>query len=473
MGRVFEKSWFLPAVLVVAGLLRVAAGFRPLWYDEAVTYWQAADATVMGPAKNFSVLHVWTVFPLIGRFEEPWMLRLPFILMSLASILLFVLAARHFMDRNTASILALLLAVSPFHVYYSSELRMYAYVLLGTSLALYGLLRAAERDAWGNWLLYFAGVWIGLAAHLYTAFLIIVHGMYLSTHPAGRKILKRWLATLGLVMVAMTPNILYAVAIKPELIPWVEGRPGVALLGTVYSFVMGLVFLQGWSWLVLVAATVGLFGVLFLRGILTRDRGWLLRFFGVVVPSTLAILPSFWVRSYNEQTTRYLLFSQPFFLASVAVGLMSIHRSRLRACILAGAMLLLVSALLPLYSQWREVGMGNYDIAAARLRTQAQPGDIILSGRKAGLPIAYYLRDEMVRQMIFARPSEIPANLPPADRIWFVSLGDRSMLDFVGTRKNGLTADRPSAPPGYRLVSTETVLGRKPLTLALYERWWD
>ena len=97
---------------------------------------------------------------------------------------------------------------------------------------------------------------------------------------------------------------------------------------------MGLVFLREWQWLVLVAATVGLCCLLFLRGILTRDRGWLSRFAGIVVPLALAIVPSFWIRSYNEQTTGYLLFTQPFFLASVAVGLMRFRSPRLKSCLL-------------------------------------------------------------------------------------------------------------------------------------------
>ena len=117
--------------------------------------------------------------------------------------------------------------------------------------------------------------------------------------------------------------------------------------------------------------------------------------------------------------------------------------------------------------------MGNYDIAAARLRIQAQQWDVIVSQRKVGLRIAYYLRDHLVQRLVFTRSPEIPTDLPPADRIWVVNLLDHSMLDFGTTGPHESVADLPPAPPNYRMVAAETVPRRKPITLALYERSTD
>ena len=134
-----DRVFFL--ILLLAFGLCLGVSDRPIWFDEACTYWEARDVPTVRAMASISPLPALIVKPFIGRWSEPWMLRLPFILIGLVSLLLFMQAIREWYDLGTARATGFLLALSPFHVYYSSEARMYAAVLLSASLTFLFLVR--------------------------------------------------------------------------------------------------------------------------------------------------------------------------------------------------------------------------------------------------------------------------------------------------------------------------------------------
>ncbi|WP_305986147.1 glycosyltransferase family 39 protein [Roseibium sp. MMSF_3544] len=128
----------LAASVLLLIILAVAAAIRfqdlartSLWYDEAVSWSQSngsfADLLASVAADNYPPLHnvvLWQTMPLIGDSETA--LRLPSALLGVLSVWLVYLIGRHLRDKTTGLLAAALLTFSPFHIWYSTEARMYA-----------------------------------------------------------------------------------------------------------------------------------------------------------------------------------------------------------------------------------------------------------------------------------------------------------------------------------------------------------
>ncbi len=169
----------LVAVLLAAFALRVfRLGYQPLWSDEIYSV-AVARHSLSGvwawiyrdnhPALYWFVLH--PVVHLLGDVEL--LVRFPSALMGTLTVALAYTTGRQmFGSREVGLLAALWLTVSPFHVVYSQEARMYA------PLALFGLastLFLFRGAAWGgvsNWVLF--GVTAAATAHSHNYGLLLV-----------------------------------------------------------------------------------------------------------------------------------------------------------------------------------------------------------------------------------------------------------------------------------------------------------
>jgi len=132
--------WFLIPVLVAAAALRALDLDRTsLWYDEAVSWTQSSGSLTellrLVAADNYPPLHnivLWLTMPVLGDGETA--LRLPSVLFGLGSVFLVFLLGSQLFRPRAGLLAALLLAFSPFHIWYSTEARMYA------AFAFFGLL---------------------------------------------------------------------------------------------------------------------------------------------------------------------------------------------------------------------------------------------------------------------------------------------------------------------------------------------
>ncbi|MEM5581817.1 glycosyltransferase family 39 protein [Roseibium sp. AS2] len=130
----------LATIVGVAALARLPGLNRTsLWYDEAVSWSQSRGSLTellsSVASDNYPPLHnivLWLTMPVLGDSETA--LRLPSALFGLLAVVLMYLLGRFVCDRWTGLLAAALLAVSPFHIWYSTEARMYA-LLAATGLA--------------------------------------------------------------------------------------------------------------------------------------------------------------------------------------------------------------------------------------------------------------------------------------------------------------------------------------------------
>lgn len=137
-GRKAEKwrpdayGWILIAILVLATAFRLPFLARTsLWYDEAVSWSQSRGSLnhlfASVAADNYPPLHnflLWLAIPVMGDSE--WALRLPSVIVGVLAVWLLYLLGKEIFDKPTGLLAAFLLCISPFHIWFSTEARMYA-----------------------------------------------------------------------------------------------------------------------------------------------------------------------------------------------------------------------------------------------------------------------------------------------------------------------------------------------------------
>jgi mannosyltransferase len=385
-------------VWIMIGLTCLAIGFRiyrlgaqSLWFDEVLTFQDA-----MCP---FSVIHkVILASPplfhylirlvlLVGGKNESW-LRLPSALFGILTIPLIYAVTRRFSTSRIATWAGLLLTMSPFHVLYSQELRMYSLLALEALGALYYWELGLEEESPRIWIGFVVCTLLGLYTHNWFLFLTTSQFIgYLFVWAKGRrKDSTGWLAFLviGLFYLPWLP-FLWRQAHKPvfsHLSP--PGLPDLVTtlttLAGVHVFVgdAGIEFGHRISTFLLIFPVISLFFGYFLAG---PDRGRIRRIFwaGCFGPLTLAFLISRAVMPMY-MADRYTLMTLPAFLILAARGLGTVVRSsidRIRGAI--GIVWLMSGLLLCLYS-FQTLEKASWKSMAAWIVPQIQSGDAVMIG---------------------------------------------------------------------------------------------
>ncbi len=232
----------LATVIVLLALaLRLAhLTFQPLWADEGYSVYfaslsplalAAATAADIHPPFYYYLLKVWMALFGPGEFA----LRLLSVVAGTATVAFTYALATRLMGRKVALLSALLLAVSPFHVYYSQEVRMYA--LVGMLAVASTLFMLQTFDAWAGssldsarWqrvapLLYAVTTALALYTLYYAAFVPIAQTLFvLVRYRRQWGVLARWLALQALTFVLYVP---WLVGATGALATYVGGKVAV------------------------------------------------------------------------------------------------------------------------------------------------------------------------------------------------------------------------------------------------------
>src|SRR3989304_8882110 len=160
--------FFLPAIILLALFLRIyRLGFYDLWFDEVLCAFQRFDLKNIlngrildsNPPLYFLILHFFT-----PQKASEFILRLPSALFGTVTVFVLYGFAKRFFDEKTALISSLLLAISPFHIYYSQEVKMYSLFILLSFLSISFLILSITE----NKNLWWAGFVTATALTLYT-----------------------------------------------------------------------------------------------------------------------------------------------------------------------------------------------------------------------------------------------------------------------------------------------------------------
>ncbi len=162
-GNAGERSYVLVITVVAAVLRFYLIGEKSIWLDESFSLWIARHSLWEGwrwlievdqhPPLYYSLLHIW--IRLFGSLEGA--VRAFSALASVLTIPVFYAACRRLLDSPTAAMAVFILAVSPFHVQFAQETRMYALLTLEVACVMYFLARlVTSQEAQGR-------DWVGLA----------------------------------------------------------------------------------------------------------------------------------------------------------------------------------------------------------------------------------------------------------------------------------------------------------------------
>ena len=421
-SSVAHRNWALVAVLLLAFGLRVyLLGAQSLWYDETVSVHLAGKsipdlvahtAGDIHPPGYYLLLLAWTRLAGSSDFAAAY-LSLFFGLLLVA--LAYRLGALVF-GADVGLVAALLLAVSPYNLWYSQEVRMYtlgAALGLVLLLAIIALVKArsgtlpslsllaayALSAALGLWTLYYFGF-------LLAAINLMVFIWWLLGWRRGRlgwAWMGRWLLAQVIVLLLYAPwiPVAWRQATQPPVPPWRGSSSLASVVAETWSALslgQSVEPARVWPLLVLTAVLVVL-GLLYkgsagppVEGSTGSGRSasrWLLAGY-VIIPVFLIYLSSFVIPLYH---VRYAFtYSTPFYVL-LAAGLAWLGR-RWRPALALGLALIFVFSGISVYAYHTDARFASDDHrAAARfLADRWRPGDAILVNAGYAYPalLAYW-----------------------------------------------------------------------------------
>lgn len=436
----------LTVLLVEAFALRlIRLGADSLWYDETVSLLLAGKpipaliahtARDIHPPLYYLLLHWWTGLAGRTEFAAAFFSLLFGILLIPATYTL----ARRLAPASSAlpSLSAFFVAISPYNVWYSQEVRMYtlgAFLGLLNAYAAWRLLaaqRAGEtigprRPAW---ILFTLSAALGLYTLYYFVFFLIFQGLFLIAILLREGLnLRPWLLAAGTTMLVWAPWIPTAwhQATNPPVPPWRSFTP---LWGVMRDSFAALALGQSaapiaaWQPWLLLALALYAFGLVTVAGHeQKRSLSTAVYLLGATwVP--VAIIYLFSALASPLYHVRYVFTYSPYFYVTLAAGLAGVQRTAPRPARLplAAAGLLLWAGLSArsLQSFWtdRTYTADDYRSAMGHLGALWRPGDALLVNAGYAYPaVNYYLRAPITWQgrLTAYRPVAAPESVAAVD----------------------------------------------------------
>ena len=381
--------WGLLAVTWLAFVLRVIHLDRQsLWRDEVDAIRFSSWSLPELAAGLFQAGHNGPLFFLLLR---PWRavvgdsefaLRYPSALLGTLVIPLgFKLARQLGFSRRAGLVLGLLLATSPYLVWYGQEAKMYSLLLALVSLAFIAYLKALHGAGARWWLVFVVATTISFYVHILSPLMLLVYGATaLFFWPLWRQRWRGWLASMACLTLPYLPRAGWQLPLL--LSAFHSGHPFYSLRDQTFTLLQlyssGLVRFAGSPALVL-AVFLLLCGLLLAekrRGPLITAGGssrvylawrWTLATW-LLLPPLAVYLISWRVQIFED---RYLIYITPAFYLLTAAGLLLLRQYSRPGASFALGLLLLIN-FMGLWQQDRPL-KADFRAAAAYLAAQPTP----------------------------------------------------------------------------------------------------
>lgn len=316
-------------LLVALGLRLLAVELQPLWWDEGFSVYFATESSPrlleltsldIHPPLYYLMLQGWYQLVGVGALQSRW---LSVFLGVLAIPLMWRAAYGMVGNRRTAWLATLLLTLSPFHIYYSQEVRMYGLMVV---LALAAVIAWQRRQ----WVILGVAILAGLLTQYYFALMAGAIGLLVLWEIRQKR--YGWRGPIIAAVVGIggyIPWLLYAL---PRLITYVGGKLVVEADAPMTPLEFLPRHVAAWSighlsapisplgWVALAFVGLIAFGIY-----QSATRGAKQSTFYLVLLWLLPTLAIFLVGLYapftDARIERQLLFVLPFFLMLVASGI--------------------------------------------------------------------------------------------------------------------------------------------------------
>jgi mannosyltransferase len=453
-----DKLLLWSAILIGAFLRLYRLGAQSIWGDEALTLqvytvghsfsqlmsnvWHRA----FHPPLYFIIAHYWYM---LGKSE--FMLRFPSAVFGIAAIPVVYRIARSLFGPRTGAISAVVVALSPFHIWYSQEARMYSLQILLVAASMMLFLRAWKPATRWDMPGYGLVTVLGLYTQISTALLVAAQSLFISFASVRRpRRLAVWIATEAVIVIVFLPWMLHfmtshsaigsegTIGFNREKSP-VHIAYALYTLGVGYSLgpsVSALHFLPPriaiMRHLPVIAVSALVFGMLFTLGLMHAHRtnrfGFWMLVTGFFVPVALVGIAS--LLPGVPLNPRYVIVAIVPYWIIIALGVESCTRRPVGWVMPACAMALLGVSLfnhysLPVYAKQ------DVRSAVALVDEHARPGDVaIVSSIEIGGPFIYYLKRQDLPYVGYpSHPGLIDRQTLPSDmrrilaghkRVWLV-----------------------------------------------------
>ena len=445
----------------LAGIMAVAAWLRftglnrqSLWFDEI-------DVVVRAQRPLGDVLRTFTAVgengPLYNLLLALWIrlagisetaVRFPSAVAGVAAIPLLYLLGRRLAGPATGLFAAGLLAISPYHVWYSQEAKMYAILVLLALGSTYCLVEALDSNRAAWWAAYAIVTTLMFYTHVASVLVFVGQALYvIANRRAWRGRERGWLAAAAALTLPYIPIALWSLrVVSGDVATW---QPDVGLwdatriLGVKFAVNRADPIVEQRAALLFVALAA--VGAVALARRLVRPRWWLLLTLGAIVPVAGLYVVSLRQSVFSD---RYAIVALPPYLLLVAAGATWLIRGR-RAWPVG---LLAIAALIAFtWTPLRDVNRSaiaqkeDWRSAYADVASRAQPGDAIIvhpgylitthtyyaqrESRLAPYPVVtiptfkvQWLTEPLMVQMIREQA-------PGATRFWLVESPDRVLAE--------------------------------------------
>jgi len=442
---------FLALIWLAFGLRLYQLNGQSLWWDELSTVVRTAVpldemfANLLTIRNHmplyFLLMRLWAD---IGRSE--FIMRYFSLLCGVLCLPLIYQVGRFTGGKRTGLLAALLLAISPFHIWYSQEARMYTFLLFFVLLAHWFLLRTFYYNTLYNWLGYMLAMLIALYTHYMAALILIVHYTFFAWHYRRlRTHFRHWLVAAGSVGFLFGLWLGYMIltgGFRDAPIGWIPAATWLDPLLTWLAFTVGpsidpaqaVVFLPLLLLAVGIGVCLGRYGrlpVTHPKAPVEEDiRPYLfarLLLLWLTLPPLLLLLISLELPIPEKRSIymdRYLIITLPAFLLLAAWGftlLLAQKRGRWFVGLAFGGIFLVTAVSLnnmyhnPFYARvdWRT--------AMAQLAASWQEHDKLIVEPSQILPLAYYANQTSEDQLVLASVAEMnPGLFAEARRIWVI-----------------------------------------------------
>jgi len=448
--------------LVLAVILTLALGLRlwgvnqSFWLDEASQaqlsslpisqIWSGRGGDFQPPLFYF-LAHYWLNF---GK-SEVWARLLP-IFFGVVGVGVMYLLAREVLPNkvkvwswqtNSGQIAALLLAINPFHIYYSQEFRMYSLLALLGIWSMYLLVKASR------WL------WVGLALMLYTHYASILLLPTLLIYAKAldpkkiRFVITQWLLAV-IAYLPWGPQFVTQLHSGVNIDVYLPGWRGLLSLGPIkamplvlFKLVAGRIdFLSTPLYVLYIAYTLALMGGSIL---LAKTQRWFLLSW-LFIPLILAIIVSFVIPL--TQPFR-LIFIMPALILLLTQAVLRFPRLALLAVIYISVTGMVMYTTRPRLQreQWRQ--------ATQYLQSQSNgTSQVVVKFSDRFAPLAWYAP----RLPVLGAVPSYPAKIGEVKPLIVDSLAGKDnvyLLDYLGQLSDPyIVVDKAITDLGYTLQET-------------------
>jgi 4-amino-4-deoxy-L-arabinose transferase-like glycosyltransferase len=264
---------------------------------------------------------------LLARFstDEAFM-RLSSVAWGTITILPAYFLYKRLSNRKVALLACLLLALSPFLIQYSQELRFYASLVFFYLLSLWLFLWAIDQNTRYRWLLFSGITILGIFFHVYTAFILSnVMVWYLFSHkkltPETRLYIIR---SVICILAAFLIGIILFAVVNPESLPLVLDQQSILEaiavgLGILPFYPTSVPFSLGFGFVTLFLSLVGILTIINLR----REDDYPLLLVLSSILQIILIVSFDYLKKYFF-APRHILFLLPVWIYFSGIGLKTI-----------------------------------------------------------------------------------------------------------------------------------------------------